>query len=137
MQEQPKIGARFVYASNEGTTDTTPGKIYTIERYSPFGNAQFRDDVGEWNSGAAPGGTGTPVFLKDEGSFLKDIHGQSVRKGDYVAYAFAGPRYNHQAVFEVQSITGPVALCRSTTDSTVITLGVFEDRAIKLKDFAK
>jgi len=133
MQKQPKIGARFIYADVSTVTDCTVGKIYTIERYHPkSGNAQFRDDVGDWNSGAAPSGRGRPTFLVGDYVPLKDIQGMSVIEGDTIAYAFAGAQSRHLALFEVQQINGPVALCRAKSDGAVINLGVFEERAIKI-----
>jgi len=133
MTKQPKIGARFVYADVSTVTDCTVGKIYTIERYRPnSGNAQFRDDVGDWNSGAATGGMGRPVFLVGDYVPLKDIEGNDVIEGDIIAYAFAGAQSRHLALFEVVEINGPVALCRAKADGAVINLGVFEERAIKI-----
>jgi hypothetical protein len=67
---------------------------------------------------------------------LKDIHGQSVSSGDYVAYAYAT---GSLAVFEVLSINGPhgLALCRNVVNNFTTTLGVFDERALKLKDYNK
>lgn len=138
MKQQPKIGDQFIYENVDNVTDCTAGKVYTIARHHPnSGNAQFIDDAGDWNSGAAPTGSGEPRWLRDGQPSLTDIHGQSVRPGDYIAYAFAGGKAQHLAVFEVKSVTGPVALCRSVIDSAVTTLGVFEQRALKLNNYNK
>lgn len=65
---------------------------------------------------------------------VKDIHGQSVEKGDYVAYADQG----YLRVLEVMQVrnTG-IANCRDINTGNTALHGVFEERAIKLKDFTK
>lgn len=74
------------------------------------------------------------TFEQPKPSTITDITGIEVYVGDTVAYAFAGAQSRHLALFEVQEINGPVALCRAKSDGAVINLGVFEERAIKIKE---
>lgn len=121
--------------------DITVGKLYHIYK-AERGGAYFYDDKGN----------GRAFWLHDKYEIvgkvsefkellgkvpepveLLDIQGQSVRAGDSVAYAFAGARYNHLAIFEVQAINGVTAVCRAS-DGAVTTLGMFNERAIKVKE---
>lgn len=99
--------------------------------------AKFKDNNGDFRVFWVPSHYEIVGKVVEEPT-LTDIHGQTVKVGDYVAYAFAGGRYASQSVFEVVRIstTGKFAVCRSVTDSTAIELGVFDQRALKLKDYA-
>lgn len=127
--------------------DITEGKLYHIYDAGMTGSgygASFYDDKGNkrcfWLTDKYEiigNAEDLRSFLATIQPSLKDVHGQDVLVGDYVAYAFAGHMHKHLAVFEVQQINGPAALCRSVIDSAVTTLGVFEERALKLKDYNK
>lgn len=134
---------RYVLESTGGLTN---GKLYFIQSIvhnEGSRGACFKDDNGNerafWFTdryevvGKMSDLQPAPVIPS-----LSDIHGQAVKVGDYIAYAFAGGRYASQSVFEVVRIstTGKFAVCRSVTDSTAIELGVFDQRALKLKDYA-
>jgi hypothetical protein len=119
----------------------TPGKIYPITGNNSYGGstgALFVDDKGSERAFYDP--TMYEVLGKlDDYELvpiapLKDIQGNNVRAGDTIAYAFAGASSRHLGLFEVQSINGPAALCRSKSDGAVVNLGVFEERAIKIKE---
>lgn len=116
--------------------DTTIGRMYQVNEIGRDW-VMIRDDKNESN--CIDNSMVKVVGKRPPAPTLKDIHGQEVKEGDYIAYAFAGPRYNHLAVFEVKAINGPVATCRGINHDTTtnIELGVFNERALKLKDYTK
>jgi hypothetical protein len=118
----------------ETTGDLTKGDLFEVtgHGYSDWmaGNyAEFTDKSGR------PRAFWKPSKYEIVGKVnppptLTDIQGNTISKGDTIAYAFAGAQSRHLALFEVQAINGPVALCRAKADGAVINLGVFEERAI-------
>lgn len=134
-------GSVIEIAKGGSSTHVIEGKRYL--QLVDSDNLIFHDDMqvrrerGSW-SGVVVGHINDAVF--PVAPSLVDIHGQIVHNGDYIAYAFAGSRFPHMAVFEVMAINpgdGKFALCRSVTDDATINLGVFQDRALKLKDYNK
>lgn len=142
MRSKDAVKGDIVRYTGPVCFDLTIGRLYEIFEVGTCNGssfASFKDDKGTvrafWDSASYEVvGKATPDL------FLSDIHGQAVRNGDYIAYAFAGSRFPHMAVFEVMAINpgdGKYALCRSVTDDATINLGVFQDRALKLKDYNK
>lgn len=108
--------------------DVAIGREYVVTSVGESGFVGIIDDVG-YEYG----------LFKEEYSFeyedssIHDIKGTPIHAGVTIAYAFAGAQSRHLALFEVQSVNGPIALCRSLKDGAVINLGVFEERAIVIK----
>jgi hypothetical protein len=107
--------------------DVVAGKTYTVT-YVATGGVEVTDDVGD-----------DYMLLDNEYTLLcnespiKDIRGDGICVGDEITYAFAGAQSRHLGLFVVQEISGVTALCRAKADGAVITLGVFEERAIIIK----
>ena len=129
----------FIVFTKDGD-DITKGKVYELKGAGP--DLHVIDDVGVRNYSPSPNnGTLRKDYvvldidrMPEKPYVLKDIHGQSIYKGDYVAYAYSTGTL---AVFQVMSITGEFGLCRHTVNNFTTTLGVFEERALKLKDYNK
>jgi hypothetical protein len=123
--------------------DLTAKKLY----YVADGDAEFvfvNDDVGAWH------GLNTTEYeivgnINDfdlvERPSLKDIHGQKIKEGDYVAYAHGiGHGIWKQGVVKILNVN--VAFGTATvefvgTDGRLAEVGVFEERGLLLKDYVK
>lgn len=129
---------RLVEPGGGSNFNMTEGKLYYIYALSEDGKGScFHDDTGKSRCFWTPSKYVIVGDLDDykPGPTLKDIQGNEVKVGDTIAYAFAGAQSRHLALFEVLSIPNAnVAMCRSKTDGAVINLGVFEERAIKIKE---
>lgn len=109
--------------------DVVAGRTYPVTFVNEdTGLIEVRDDIGEDYALLE-----AEYTLISRESTINDIRGGAVCVGDTIAYAFAGAQSRHLALFEVQAITGPTALCRAKSDGAVINLGVFEERAVIIK----
>jgi hypothetical protein len=123
----------FIVFTKDGH-DITKGKVY--EAIGTGSGAHVIDDRGDKNYSHSIIGElksdWVEVVPAKSAPVLRDIQGHEVKAGDIIAYAFVGAQSRHLAMFEVQQINGPTALCRAS-DGAVVTLGVFEQRAIVIK----
>lgn len=122
--------------------DLTIGKLYVIDSVSSYTHMdgtrgkKFKDDKGNERAFWVTSYYEIVGKVVEEPT-LTDIHGQTVKVGDYVAYAFrAAAGRTEQRVFQVQHIDRTVAYCHSVTDSIKTYLGAFDQYALKLKDYA-
>lgn len=130
-----KVGG--IIKSLKNKNDVTGGKFYSVIEVD--GNiVTISDDVGDnhclYLSEYEYIGNLDEVIITRKPS-LKDIKDQTVRVGDFIAYAFAGGHNEHLAIFQVEEIgtgSAPMARCRAVTDGAIITLGLFASRALKL-----
>lgn len=140
MSNTKQAKAGDIVRSKVNVHAITEGKLYQVHKVDTSNGGKavyhFCDDMGNerafWGTHEYEVIGNLNALVITQPPVLKDIAGDAILEGGTIAYAFAGAQSRHLALFEVQAINGPTALCRAKADGAVVTLGVFEERAIKV-----